>query len=381
MASAGASLLEAARSTSPEEVDAVDQAVETTEPESKPRRRRKPAAAEDQQAEETTAPVVETTTEPEQTAADADPQPEQPEWLKRLETDLGFQNVGDENEARDRLLEFAVREKQERQRIEEDYQRRLRELEYRQVAAASQQVQEKPAEERKPWQPPVAYPEAAARYLVRNEEGVADWKSDTPVEVRAQAEKYVAWRDEMQEVLLNRPDVFFSKILPQFIDEHARKVIEPFYEQKTAQQQVETTLRQFESENADWLFNTDPTTGRPSGTLSRLGQAVDERFRLHMSRGLSAQEAIEYAQFDVQRQTGQSPWVRQTEQTPAAVREQKRAELESRGRNGARSVAPRKGSFTEPEDARPQNGHVSPGRSLMQLAHAEGASLPYAMPN
>lgn len=361
----------------PDETVVAEQPVAEAAPESKQRRQRKPKEPPAEEVATTPAETVAETTAP----AEAPQQPQQPEWLKRLETDLGFQNVTDETEARDRLLEFALREKQERQRLEEDYQRRLREMEYRQVAQAGQQVPETPAAERKPWQPPVEYPAAAARYLDgADENGNAKWKPETPVEVRAQTDKFIAWRDDMRDAILNRPDVFFGEILPAFINEHAQKVIEPFYEERTAEQQKAAFFEEFKRQHAEWLFQKDPTTGRPGTALSRVGQALDQRVSFHLERGLSPQEAVEYAQFDVQRQTGMTPWVK-TEPTPQEVRQQKKSELESRARGGANSIASRRGSFTEPEDARPQNGHVSPGRSLLQLARQEGVDLPYAMPN
>lgn len=367
MPSVGESLLEIMNSETPETVPDTP-VVETTQEvsEDKPRRQRKP------KAELATTP--EATDAPAETVTDASPEPvvpEQPAWLKRVESELGFQNVTDETEARDRLLDYAVREKAERQRLEEDYQRKIRDLEYRSVAAASQ-PQTTPEPERKPWQPPVEYPAAASRYLTRKEDGTPDWKSDTPADVRAQTEKWVAWRDDIREMMLERPDEFLGKVLPQLIAEHAKGIVEPFYEERTAEQERVAYFRQFEQQNAAWLFAKDPQTGRASNQLSQVGSLLNQRLGVHLERGCSYDEAISYAQYDVQRETGQSPWAAQAAPTPDQVRAQNKQNTLRKPLNGAGSVAPRTGSFTEPESSRPQNGHLRAGELLRQ-AMAEGA--------
>lgn len=368
MASAGETLLEQMRAETPEATSEEPVVNETQEtPVEKPRRQRKPKP---ELSETPAEPVAET---PDETPAPA----EKPEWLRRVESDLGFQNATDEVEVRDRLVDFAVQQRQERERLEAEYQQKIRDLEYRQVASASERVPEKPQEDRKPWQPPVQYPAAAARYLDgADESGNPNWKPETPAEVRAQTEKYIAWRDDMREAMLHRPDVFFGEILPAFIDEHAKKVIEPFYEQRTAEQQRKQFFDSYASENAEWLYTKDPTTGQPSGQLSRTGQLFDQQVSAHLERGHSPQDAVRYARLDVQEQTGQAPW------TPAApspdeIRAEKRKATLRKSQGGAMSVPQRTGSFTEPEDGTPQNGHVSPGQSLLNRMRREGIKPPF----
>lgn len=366
MASVGEALLEEMKSETPEAVPDEPVVEQATAPvEEKPRRqRKKPEAAEAPPAE----PVAETPAEP---APDAPAAPQQPEFLRRLQADLGFQNVTDENEGRDRLLEYTLRERQQWEQQRQDYERKLRDAEYRQTAQAAQQTPGMPAAERKPWEPPVAFPAAATRYLDgADEEGNAKWKPETPAPVRAQTEQFVAWRDEIRDMVWNRPDQFFD-MLGQLQDERAKKVIEPFYEERTAESQREAFFRQFEQQNAEWLYTQDPVTGQAGNQFTRVGALLNERVGYHLERGLTPQEAVDYAQYDVQRQTGQTPWL-PAEPTPQQVRQQKKNELESRARGGANSIAPRRGSFTEPEDSRPQNGNLSPGRSLIQLARQQG---------
>lgn len=371
MASVGAALLDEMKSETPETVpdEPIADAQET--PAEKPRRQRKPKtelSAVETEPAATEEPVVEATTEP--TAA-----PEKPEFLRRLEADLGFQNVTDESEARDRLLDFALREKQERARLEAEYQQKLRDLEYRTVAQAGQQVPTTPASDRKPWQPPVEYPAAATRYLDgADENGQAKWKPETPAEIRAQTEKYVAWRDEMQEVMLHRPDRFFNEILPQIIKEQAQAIVEPFYEQRTEEQQKKAFFDEFAEQNATWLYARDPSTGKPEvGQLSRVGQLFDQHLAAHLERGCKPEDAVRYARLDVQEQTGQSPWAQQSAPSVDDVREESRKRTLRKPLNGAGSVAPRTGSFTEPESSRPQNGHLRAGELLRQQMH-EGAA-------
>lgn len=366
MASVGEALLEEMKSETPEAVPDEPVVEQTTAPtEEKPRRqRKKPEAAEAPPAE----PVAETPTEP---APDAPAAPQQPEFLRRLESDLGFQNVTDENEGRDRLLEYTLRERQQWEQQRQDYERKLRDAEYRQTAQAAQQTTEKPAAERKPWEPPVAYPDTALRYIEKNAEtGASGWKENTPAPVRASAEQWIAYCNDFNTMLQERPDLFWTQV-KELVRAESKEVVEPYYEQQTAAQQRETFFRQFEQQNAEWLYTQDPVTGQAGNQFTRVGALLNERVGYHLERGLTPQEAVDYAQYDVQRQTGQTPWL-PAEPTPQQVRQQKKNELESRARGGANSIAPRRGSFTEPEDSRPQNGNLSPGRSLIQLARQQG---------
>lgn len=360
MASVGEQLLEEMKSETPETVPDAPVVNETQDaPAEKPKRQRKPKS-------EVSDTPVETQEEPVAETADTPVTTDKPEFLKRLESDLGFQNVSDETEARDRLLDFALREKQERARLEAEYQQKLRDLQYQQTAAATKPAE--PTSERKAWQPPVEYPAAATRYLDGvDEQGNAKWKPETPATVRAQAEQFVAYRDDMRDVLLNRPDVFFNELLPQIIKEHAQQIVEPFYEQRTEEQQKKAFFDSFAEENATWLYARDPATGQPSvGQLSRVGQLLDQRIAVHLERGYGPEEAIEYAQYDVQRQTGQSPWVKQAAPTPSDIRAENKQKTLRKPLNGAGSVPQRNGSFTEPESGRPQNGHLRAGELLRQ---------------
>lgn len=369
-ATAGETLLENISKEEPEGVapePVVEQASESVADPPKRRRQRK----DEPVAEVATEPAPEASIEPE-----VAPPSETPEWLGRVQ-ELGLQNVKDEADARDRLIELTLRERQERERLESDYQRRLRELEYRQTAAATPQSPAVP--DRKPWQPPVDYPQAATRYLQgANEDGTPNWKPDTPAEVRAKTEQFIAWRDDIRDVLLNRPDVFFNEMLPQFIEEHSKKVIEPYYEQKTAEEKQQEFFGGYMQQNAEWLFAKDPMTGEPdSRVLSRTGELLNQRIQFHMDHGLSPQDAVEYAQYDVQRQTRQTPWA-PPEPSPQQVREENKKKTLRKPLNGAGSVAQRSGSFTEPEAETPQNGNVSPGRRLLDRMHREGIQPPYA---
>lgn len=380
MPTAGETLLQKMNESPPSDMEDAISDAQPAEPVEtpKPRRSRKPKE-EAAVAELEPEPAPPDEPQPEPQAAGEDATPEQPEWLRRLEAEAGFQNLTDPNDAGARAVEQLLRQKQE---IEE-YQRKLRDAEYRQIAAAAQTPEpaSTPEQPKKPWQPPVEYPQNASRYLTRNEQGLAEWKPDTPAEVRAHAEKWIAWKNDIAETLLERPDIFFNEILPKFIDEHARKVIEPFYEQKTAQERQAEFFAAFEQQHADWLFSKDPTTGQPDWRMfSQIGQLLNDRVGVHLQRGASPQEALEYAQYDVQRQTGQSPWTPPAAAPdPVQVREQNRQKtLRKPLGNAAQAVPQRSGSFTEPGDGTPQNGNLSPGQRLVDRMRREGIPPPYA---
>lgn len=371
MPTAGETLLEAARDTAPDAAVAPvsEPSVETAAPEAKPRRPRKPR----EQAAELTDTPVESQTDATTAAETTTQEPAQPAWMERLRTEFGFDNLTDQDDAINRAIEFAAQQRRDAEELEAWRRQNESFVNYGREYLANRPPEQKPVEQPKPWEPPVAYPEQAQRYLTRKEDGTADWKPETPAEVRAQAEKFIAWREQMQDTLLNRPDVFFGTILPEFIKEHAKQVVEPFYEERTKQQQQQTYFTEYAAQNAEWLYTRDPVTGKPTQHLSQAGNAFDQAVSRHLQAGYTPQEAVEYAQFDLQRQTGATPWVKETPD-PAEVRKQRNREHNKKPLNGAGSVTKRDGSFTD-TGTRPQNGNVGFGQSFIDRARREGLDL------
>lgn len=359
----GEGVVEAANDAGLQE-ETVEETVETEDAppevveEKKPRRRRKKA---DEVVEEPVddAPVEET-------------QEERPAWMQRMHDELGFEDTDDSDPDAliERAIEFAAQKRKQAEELEAWRRQNESFVAYGQQHLATQKPEDKTEQkpERKRWQPPVAYPENVGRYIETDEEtGSISWKSDTPAEVRAQAEQFIAWKTDIVEMMANRPDKFFGEFLPEYIKEQVKGEIEPFYEERTRQQQAQDYLDRFSQENAAWLYAIDPQTNRPTQQLSQIGQLVDERLQYHMERGYSAEDALRYAQYDAQVQTGQAPWVKQTQ--VEETRQAKRREHLRKPLNGASSLPKRNGSFTEGEK---QNADLPFGQRVLQRRNLEG---------
>ena len=372
---AGETLVEAARNATAEVADAAPEAdstvVESTPQETKPVRR--PRKPREQAAELADAPVDTPVDDTPATEAG-----ETPEWMQRLQSEAGFQNLSDPNDAANRAIDMLLQKQREAQELA-DWRRQNEPFvgygrEY--IAQRPNQPEAKPTEQPKPWQPPVSYPDAVSRYVVKNEEtGAPDWKPDTPSEVRAQAEKFLAWRDGLIDMLTTRPDKFLSEVIVPLIREEGKNVVEPFYEERTQQQREQEFFGTFARENAEWLYARDPQTGKPTQYFSQAGQTLNELIGELRKDGMPYDRALRVAQLEMKEQLGGvAPW-EAAAPDPLQTREQKKREHNRKPLNGAGSVAQRNGSFTEPEVARPQNGNVGFGQSFLDRARREGMDL------
>lgn len=303
---------------------------------------------------------------PVETATDS--VPEDP-LLQRLTTEFGYENVTDRSEAEQRLLDDYAQTRRELD--EQRAWRRENEalVGYGRQALVSQPQQTQAQQpEPKPWEAPVEYPEAARRYLTKNiETGAAEWKPDTPAEVRAQTEKYVAWQQGIIETITERPDQFF-KIIADMIDDRAKTVVEPFYEQRTKQQREEEFLSRYEQDHAAKIYRSDPRTGQPVyGQFSERGWMLNERLAFHRKNpNLTVEEALQYAEFDVERATaGKAPAAPVTQ--PATTAEQQRRAAVARGnRRNGHVGRNRVGSIPQPGELRTQNDNGGFGAEFVE---------------
>ena len=315
-----------------------------------------------------TPPETPVETPPEQPAETTAAQPEDP-FLSRLTTELGFENVTDRSDAEQRLID-AYAEAQ-RELDEQLAWRRENEslVGYGRQALARQPQQREEPKPAKPWEPPVAFPEQAQRYIVKDEAGVAGWKPDTPQEVRAQAEKFIAWRDQIVDTLATRPDQFF-KLITDLIDERSKSVVEPYYEQKSRQQREEEYLLRYEEQNAAKLYRADPRTGQPVyGQFSERGAYLQQRFFVHRQNpNLTVEDAVRYAEFDVEQATRSSAPAQAPTTNLAAQAEQKKRAAVARGNGRTNGATGRNriGSIPQPGETRTQNDNGGFGEDFVE---------------
>jgi len=235
-----------------------------------------------------------------------------------------------------------------------------------------QPEQTEKSEQPKPWELPVKYSENFAEYRERDEDGNETWKATTPADIRAQGDSWLAYQQQHVRMIANRPDLFWQKVR-EVAQAVSRDEVVPFYEQRTAEQQRIDAEQQFAEQNAAWLYARDPRENKPIvGQFSQIGQAFVQTYNDLVARGHSVQEAIEFAQYRVGKQTGAEPW-KPVEKTPAQVREEKRKEHARKPAGGANAVANRSGSFTE---GQPQNAQQGLGRSILAKVHQMGVSPP-----
>lgn len=355
------------------EQEVVDQPAESAPAvESTSKRRRKPtedvAAADlaDLTPPSSPAPVADSapeTSSPAAADAPADP------FLQRLEQELGFTDLKDRTDAETRLVQFAAEQRREREQLEA-WRRENEPLvgygrEYIANRPATQQ-QSPAAAELKPWQPPVEYPaDAERRYLERDESGGVKFKDGTPAEARAQIERYVAYRDGLVEMFATRPDQFIEKVLIPLIDERSKGVIEPFYNERTAEQQAQSYYEQVAEENRDWLYAKDPRTNQPTQQLTERGKLFDQKIAYYAQFGMSPQEAVRLAKRDVDEQV--APPVKTT---VAATTEQRRREHVNNARKPNGVPRNRIGSYPQPGERRPQNDNGGFGADFVDELNA-----------
>lgn len=189
-------------------------------------------------------------------------------------SELGFVDVKDENDARDRLLQALEASAQEKaayeQRIQEQDQfaRYGREFLQQQQDPAYQQFQ---AQRQTPQQPAEAKQSDWCSIPSIDKERIAKyreldpttqewkWKDGTPADVRVSAESYAAEVEKWQSDILTNP----KETLTKAIESVARELYQKEFQQFQTQQEVQTFAQQIKTQNADWLYAKDPRTQQP----------------------------------------------------------------------------------------------------------------------
>lgn len=348
------------------------------------------ALVEDLQGAETPeTPEVETP-EPESTVET----PVQRTFLDDVQ-ELGFTDVKDEEEARQRLV-GAFRQtteqydslKEELSRLKpfvqygQEYVELQRDPGFQQFRAGRQNAQAPPpkAEHEHWWSPPKVDMAMVSRY--RDATKPDGWKENTPAEVRVSAEAYQAHVDKWAADLVERPhEALRSPIRHELVSairdedpeviEVLKGFVDSFYGSKVQEQTESQFWQTVEAENASWLYAIDPRTQKPA-IDPRSGEAIPtpegaDVFRW-IERGKSIgisthQDLWEYAMAMHQKQTN-TPLTTTTE-----TREEKRnAHL----RRGAVSRPSRSGGAAPSETPKPrsQNPNLSPGDLLLQQLQA-----------
>lgn len=309
--------------------------------------------------------------------------PAAPSFLDRVK-ELGFQDVADENAARDRLLADYQQRVSETERIKAELDQQKVYAKYGQEYLEGLRSNPQPSAqstpssaERKDWWTPPKYDNAVAeRYREAKADGAYGWKENTPAEIRVAAESYQAYIENWAHQLATNP----KEALRGIKDEIREEILSEFdtkYQGYRQQETIEEFQDRLRSEN-EWLFEKDPRTNRVDySRMSADGQRMDALVTKFMSpkyNNLPLPEAWELAKeiYDLQQVGTQTAAVvqQQTNQQVAATQKQKVLQR-------ARGLGPQRNGSATP--ANNPNGSVqnpmrTAGDYLREQMRADGTS-------
>lgn len=335
-------------------------------------------------------------------------QPQPPGFLDRLKS-LGFQDVSDEQTAREKLIEAyqAQRERQERIAAEYESMRMLSQygqqflqlaqddafrqfMSQRQAGGSQPQAQpaaEAQAESAKWWSPP-----EVDELLVREfQEARVDpetkavtqaWKAETPAEIKDAWQKRQLYYRQWLNKLATNPIEALQPLLKQHADEVRRSVIEEITQQSQqaySQQREQAVLGQIMQKHASELIQLDPATRQPMRDLlgnyihTPLGKQVLEAVN-ELAPVIPDTERLFEAAYNravVQRQQAEVAALKQQLEALQAAQQQRQAVV-------ARGATPPNRTGAEPTPAAPRavkDRHLRPGDRLRETARRAGVSL------
>lgn len=318
--------------------------------------------------------------------------PATPTFVEQVSS-LGFADVSSDDEARARLLDAWQKQQEELQRYQRERPNLEQFAEYgrQYVASLQQQPQQRtpepaaPAEQPKPWWNP---PQVELSWFERYREidpatQEVRWKQNTPPEVLSAAQAYQRHIEDWATGLTQQPD----KVLPPVIEgilrekqEFVRDLVRPLFEEFYGSLRETETQQQFISrvtqENADWLYEKDPMTNRPTTKLSRDGEMVVRFINEAQQDGITnVQRQWERAMRDYRLAMLETSTTEQQKSVTAQQAAQQMRQQHLRRTAAAQSVPSRGGSVQKPTDARParkQNEHQSRGHDLLAQMEADG---------
>jgi hypothetical protein len=304
--------------------------------------------------------------------------------------EIGFSDIADDEDGINRLIEaFQSSQHQAEERgrqldaaqplVNYGNQYLAQQAQQNQVPAATT-----PEAVTNPWNPPKYDAAATERYREINPEtGTGQWKTDTPAEIRANADAYQAHIEDWSHRLTTEPDKALAPIVNHMIEQRLQEFRSSFDTERTQEQ--EDSFWGVVRERNPWLFHLDPVTNQPMNDprtgdpmLSPAGISISQ----HMDRleGLGDPRQVwEYAVLahkaqineGVQPSNGTPAPTTTPATTAAATKQRKQSE---HLRRAAGHVPDRSGSLPTPEQPSEtsQNPQLRPGQKLMQQAALDG---------
>jgi len=233
---------------------------------------------------------------------------ETPAFLQRL-SDLGFTDIADEQSAQDRLLEAYAQDRARLQEVQEQMEYLRLQQVYSQQKNQPQQAQQAP-QTQVPQAPVEQQPRnywdiqidetRVAPWLIRDENGDAKLKPETPVDIRSQWEAREFGKQQFVQNFLNNPNAALAPILQQqqlAMEQRFQELLQ----QKEIEQSRQTAVQEFTEKN-QWIYQLDPVTNQPrvgqngAPVLSDAGMKFDSILTGLIDKGLPEDVAIEAAQ-------------------------------------------------------------------------------------
>lgn len=149
-----------------------------------------------------------------------------------------------------------------------------------QQAAQQQQTQQAAQEVKKSWQPPEVK-DSFRRYLIKDDNGRDAIAEDAPLEARQQLLEHMNYRADFAQKFLDNPEETLGPMIQQLAQSQAQEIVNQTLEQRDGQAFVDRV----ESENADWLVDSETGNVTPEGLL--VHKKIDEA----RSLGINGPEA------------------------------------------------------------------------------------------
>jgi hypothetical protein len=307
--------------------------------------------------EQTTNPTPDTPVTPPAAQESTQPAAENTSPVLQKLAELGFENVGSEQDGIERLI---TAYKQQREQFGSQIKEALSEL--RSTVAPPPQPVEQPGQTW--WNPPAVDLNLANRF--RTPDG--QWKDGTPAEIRQQVEAYEAYRTNFANKFLENP----KDALRPAVQEMFEEFFDQKYGQLNAQQREQQFFDKAFAEN-QWLFEKDPTTGRVNQQkLTPEGQRFNE-LMVHAYEEFGVRDRTKQFEFAMRMRAAEKAASAAKAPTPeqaAATNDQRKQDFLNR----AAPALNRNGSLPQPGATPPRNRNLTPGQKLKQQMQLDGAS-------
>jgi hypothetical protein len=291
----------------------------------------------DLQAETDETPSVEDASPPDFSEAGGD-EPRGPslaDMLRQRELDISDDATDDDILSRFEELETAAEERDRLKAENEQYQQW-----YARQQTQPQQKQE-PEPQKAPEAPKAEQPQRPEwndtweAYLEPGPNGtVVIAKEHRGAVDPSLPQKYMAykrWERDRVKQLLDRSDDLFdeSRLESKFAEVEERAYKRAVEELRKERQQE--TIQSFEQKLVQEI---SPWFKDKSGSITSVGRVFNDSYYANLEKGMSPEEAVEYAKFLTHRQTGQSPWEKPEDEVPEQTPQSKKAVLRKRKNNG-----------------------------------------------